>query len=187
MVLDVLLLLLIVTIIIVASAEGLVRTLLMAFILYMLSIILGVMASTMGMANFLNDLVVGSIGSAQRTPLFYQGIIFVGILVPAFIGGVVGGHLALGNTSIHTLKWVDNVLGTLLGIVVALVFAAVICNVWGVIVAERWHPYATWANMRTTFQSSALRPFMMDVLRIYRRLLFPFVASRYPIVFEPQG
>ena len=95
--------------------------------------------------------------------------------------------MALGDTSIRSLRWVDNVLGTLLGIVIALVFAAVICNAWGVIVAERWHPYATWASMRTTFQSSGLRPFMMDVLLIYRRLLFPFAASRYPIFFQPQG
>jgi hypothetical protein len=187
MVLDVLLLVLIVIIIAVAAAEGLLRALIMAFIFYLLSIFLGTMFLGFGIAHGLNDLVVGSLGAVERTPLFYQGIIFAGLLLPTFAGSIVLSHLAFSDTSIPALRWGDNVLGTLVGVFIALAFAAVVCNAWGVIVRETWQPYSTWQSMRLSFESSGLRPYMMDVLRIYRQLLFPFAASRYPIFFQPQG
>ncbi len=187
MALDVLLLLLIATIVVVAAAEGLVRTLVIGLIFYLLTLLIGALLLGFGLAHFLNDLVVGSVGGASRTPLFYQGIIFVGLLIPGFAGGIVLSHLTLGNTSIRALGWGDNVLGTLVGIFIGLAFAAIICNAWGVMVRETWEPTSSWLSMRTTFQSSGLRPYMMDVLRSYRRLLFPFAATRYPIFFQPHG
>jgi hypothetical protein len=187
MILDVLLLLLISIIVVVAAAEGFVRALIIALILYLLSIILGFLFVGLGLAHFLNDLVVGSIGAVDRTPLFYQALFFTGLLVPAFAGGIVLSHVSLGDTSIRVLRWGDNILGTLVGVVIALAFAALICNAWGVMVSETWQPYSAWQGLRITFMESGLRPYMMDVLRIYRRLLFPFTPSNYPIFFQSQG
>jgi hypothetical protein len=87
---------------------------------------------------------------------------------------------------IKALAWGDNVLGTLLGVVLGLALAAVICNSWGVIVADRWQPDRVWLTLRSAFETSALRPFMMRILLVYRQALFPFAGPGYPIFFIPQ-
>ncbi len=186
MILDVILILAIGGITIVAAAAGLVRALVMLFVLYLLSIVLGMLVVALNLAQLLSDLVLGSLGGIH-TPFFYQGLIFIALLIPAFVGAMALTNLSLGDTSIAKLKWLDNLLGTAVGIVVALVFAAVLCNAWGVIVRDQWAPYTTWLSMHTIFGTSALRPYMMIILRIYRRTLFPFALSAYPIFFIPQA
>jgi hypothetical protein len=171
MILDVLLLLLMATIIVVATAQGFVRALVMALLFYLLSILFGMTMAGSGWAYSLND----------------QGTLFATVLVFTFAAGILLSHFFLGKTRIRQLKWGDTILGMLVGVMVALAFAAVICNAWGVIVRQPWRPWQTWLTMRITFQSSGLRPLMMDVLRLYRRMLFPFAASGYPIFFRPQG
>lgn len=185
--LDVLLLLMIAAVIAATAAEGFLRSLIIAAILYVLTIMLGFMSLGFGFAHFLNDLVVGSLGGANKTPLFYQALIFLGLLFPIFVGGIVLAHITLGNFNIKALKWGDNVLGTIVGIFVALAFAALICNAWGVLVEEPWQPMQSWSNLRSTFDNSFLTPYMMNILRVYRKLLFPFAASRYPVFLIPQA
>jgi len=185
--LDIVLLIVMAALIGLAAAEGFVRSLAMLLLFYLLTLLLGVLAVAFDVASLLNDLIVTSLASGPTTPLFYQGLLFVGLLIPGFIIAVMLSHSALDDTAIKPLKWFDNVLGTLVGVVLALVFAAVLCNAWGVIVSERWNPAETWLSMRTVFQGSALRPFMMRILRLYRVALFPFSASGYPVYFIPQG
>ena len=181
MILDVVLLMVMIAIIGLAAAEGLVRALMMALIFYVLSVVVGVAALSLDAAQVLGNAVITSMGG-PRTPYFYQGI----LLIPGFVVSVQMLHLALDETGIPVLGWGDNVLGTLTGIVLALVFAAVLCNAWGVIVRQRWNPYDTWLAMKTTYASSVLRPLLMRVLVLYQKLLFPFALSGYPVFFVPQ-
>lgn len=187
MALDIVLLVLMVALIGLSAAEGLVRSLIMLLSFYLLTILIGVLAVAFNITKIMNDLIITSLASGPSTPLFYQGLMFVGLLIPAFLIAAVLSHSALEETAIRPLKWMDNVLGTLVGAVLALAFAAVICNAWGVVVSERWDPAPTWLSLRLVFEGSALRPFMMNVLRVYRHALFPFAASGYPIFFIPQG
>ncbi|HHE72142.1 MAG TPA: hypothetical protein ENL34_07695 [Chloroflexi bacterium] len=185
MILDVVLLMVMIAIIGLAAAEGLVRALMMALIFYVLSVVVGVAALSLDAAQVLGNAVITSMGG-PRTPYFYQGIVAVVLLIPGFVVSVQMLHLALDETGIPVLGWGDNVLGTMTGIVLALVFAAVLCNAWGVMVRQRWNPYDTWLTMRTTYATSVLRPLLMRVLVLYQKLLFPFALSGYPVFFVPQ-
>jgi len=187
MVLDVLLMLIIVGLVAICTSEGLIRsaTILLAF--YILCILVGMLVVALNLAQLLGDVVISSLGDGPRTPVFYQGLIFVLVLMPAWLIVAVIIRMSLEDASIKILSWGDNVLGTLVGVVLGLVVAAVICNSWGVLVAQRWQPDRVWIPMRVAFESSVLKPYMMNVLLAYRRALFPFAGPGYPIFFIPQG
>ncbi|MGC9349839.1 MAG: CvpA family protein [Anaerolineae bacterium] len=186
MVLDILILVVIAVLIALAAAEGLIRTLIMTFGFYLLTILLGMVVVAFNLAQALGDAVLNSL-QGPTSPFFYQGMIFLALLIPSFVILLVISHFALSDTSLEVLGWLDNVLGTLLGIGLALVFAAIVCNSWGVIVSQQWRPFNTWVAMRAAYDGSVLRPYMLNILVFYRRLLFPFATSGYPIFFVPQG
>lgn len=185
--LDILLMLIIVGLVVFCASEGLVRSATALLGFYILCIVVGMLVVALNLAQLLGDVVISSLGDAPRTPVFYQGLIFVAILIPAWLVVVVIICVSLEDVSIKILSWGDNVLGTLVGVVLALVVAAVICNSWGVFVSQRWQPDRVWLPMRVAFESSALKPFMMNVLLAYRKALFPFAGSGYPVFFVPQG
>jgi hypothetical protein len=187
MILDILLLVVIVVLIGLSAAEGLVRSLVMLFGFYLLCILIGMVIVGFDIAQVLSDAVLSSMEATSFTPTFYQGAVFIGFLVPAFAILIVVSHSGLEGASLAVLKWGDNVLGTVVGVLLALAFAAVLCNAWGVIVSDRWAPDDVWRQMRQVWDQSVLRPYMLSVLRIYRRTLFPFGVSGYPVFFIPQA
>ncbi|MGC9521930.1 MAG: CvpA family protein [Anaerolineae bacterium] len=187
MVLDILLLLLIVGIVAFSAAEGLARSALMVVGFYILCILLGMVLVAFDVAEALVGTVTNSITGGPTAPSFYQGLVFIGLLIPSFIILVILSHIAFRETGIAALGWLDSALATLLGALLGLAAAAVICNTWGVVVSTRWQPDRTWVALRLVWETSVLRPFMMDVLRTYRGLLFPFAMSGYPIFFIPQA
>jgi len=187
MVLDILLMMIIVGLVAFCTSEGLARSAIILLGFYLLCIVVGMLVVALGLAQILGDVVIGALGDGPRTPIFYQGLIFILILIPAWLIVVVIVRISLQDASIKILGWGDNVLGTLVGVVLALVVAAVICNSWGVFVAQRWQPDRAWTSLRIAFESSALKPYMMKVLLVYRRALFPFAGPGYPIFFIPQG
>jgi hypothetical protein len=186
MVLDILLLIIVAAIIALAAAEGLARSLVMLFGFYLLSLLLGIVIVAFNIAEALNNLIIRSMGNQARSTVLYQGLIFLGLLIPAFVIAVIISHYAVSREGESRLQWLDNVLGTLVGVGLGLVFAAVVCNTWGVMVSTRWRPFDTWIAMRLAYDSSFFRPFMLNVLNVYRKLLFPFALSGYPIFFIPQ-
>lgn len=187
MVLDILLMVIIVGVVAFCTAQGLARSAAMLLGFYILCILVGMLVVGLNLAQLLGDIVIGSLGDAPRTPVFYQGLIFVLILIPAWLIVVVLIRFSLEDAAIKVLSWGDNVLGTFVGVVLALVVAAVICNSWGVLVAQRWQPDHTWRSLWAAFESSALKPYMMNVLLAYRRTLFPFAGPGYPVFFIPQA
>jgi len=187
MVLDILLLLIIVGLAALCTAEGLIRSAVMLIGFYLLCIIVGMLIAGLNLAQLLGDAVIQSLSNAPRTPVFYQGLIFLVVLMPAWVILVVVARMALQETSIKILAWGDNLLGALIGVLLGLVVASVICNAWGVFVAQRWQPDRTWLILRAAFEGSALRPYMMSVMRGYQRWLFPFAGTGYPVIFVPQG
>ena len=187
MVLDILLMMIIVGLVAFCMSEGLIRSAAILFGFYILCILVGMLVVALNLAQLLGDVVISALGDGPRTPVFYQGLIFVLILMPAWLIVAVIIRMVLENASIEILSWGDNVLGALVGVVLALVVAAVICNSWGVLVAQRWEPDRAWLALRIAFERSALKPYMMKVLLVYRRALFPFAGPGYPIFFIPQA
>lgn len=187
MVLDILLILIVVGLVAFCTAEGLIRSFTILLGFYLLSMLVGMLIVAMNLAQLLGEIVISSLGSAPRTPVFYQGLIFVLILIPAWVIVVILIRMSLEGASIDFLSWGDNVLGALVGVLLAVVVAAVLCNSWGVLVSQRWEPDRVWLPMRLAFESSALKPYLMRALLAYRRALFPFAGSGYPVFFIPQG
>lgn len=186
MVLDVLLLILVVAIIALAAAWGLARSLVMFFGFYLLSLLLGIVIVAFNIVETLNRMIIESMGQGMQSTVLYQGLLFLGLLIPAFIIAAIIAHFAVEKKQWRRLEWLDNVLGTLVGVALGLVFASVVCNTWGVMVSTRWRPFNTWIAMRMVYDSSLFKPFMMSVLNVYRKMLFPFALSGYPIFFIPQ-
>jgi len=187
MLLDVLLLLLIVLLTTFAATSGLVRSLLMLLIFYVLVLLLGMGIVGLNLAHSLGDAVISAIGEGPRSPVFYQSLMFATLLVPFFIVAALLSNAALENSAVRALRWGDNVLATVVGIALALAFAAVIANAWGAVVSTRWQPTATWATLRTAYDGSVLRPLLRPVLVVVRRALFPFALTEYPVFLVPQG
>ncbi|MCU0520176.1 MAG: hypothetical protein MUF84_05750 [Anaerolineae bacterium] len=187
MLLDVVLLLIMVVLIAFAGASGLVRSLVMLLIFYVLCLLLGMGIVGLNLAQTLGDAVITSIGEGPRSPIFYQSILFVALLIPFFIVAALLSGSALENSEIKALRWGDNVLGTLVGVALALAFAAVVANAWGAIVSTQWQPVATWTVLRSAYEQSVLRPLLRPVLAVVRAALFPFSLSKYPIFLIPQG
>ena len=187
MLLDILLLLVIAGIVALSAAEGLARSAVMLVIFYLMCIILGLTVSAFNLGQVLSNAVPGSAaGQAFRNPGLSQGIVFLGLLVPILIFAALLSHATLEDAQIRALGWGDNALATVVGSVFALAFAAVLCNVWGLIVSVPWAPVATWQTMRSTYDQSVLRPVMLQLLLVYRHALFVFSTSGYPPFFVPQ-
>lgn len=187
MLLDILLVGMVVILVTIASLEGFVRSAFMLLAFYILTILVGMLIAGLNLAQAMGDAVITSLGDGPTTPSFYQGILFLSVLTVGWGVTVVLTRMALQDATLEFLGWGDNVLGMLMGVVLGLTFAALFCNSWGVIVADRWQPDRSWLAMRIAFEGSVLRPFMMRVLLIFQRTLFPFGASGYPVFFVPQG
>lgn len=187
MTLDILLILLIAAVIALSTLEGLMRSAFMLLSFYILTMLVGGLIAGLNVAQALGNTVISALGRGPTTPRFYQGLLFLSVLIVAWAISVIMIRMALQDAKIEMLGWGDPAIATLIGIVLALVMAAVVCNAWGVIVVDRWQPNDTWLAMRTTFESSALRSPLMGVLRVYRRTLFPFASFGYPVFLVPQG
>jgi hypothetical protein len=188
MVLDIFLLLVAVGVIALASAEGVVRASILLLCFYMLCVVIGLMILGFDIVTSLTDLIVGSIGSGGAVNRkLYQSTIFLGLLIPLTGLAYALSHITFKDTQLTKLKWGDNILGTLVGVLTAILVMALLCNTWGVIVSERWRPQRTWQRMWYEYQTSFLRPWLNRVLVTYRGFVFPFEIRAYPVFFIPQN
>jgi len=184
--LDLLLLLVIAGIIAFAAAEGLARSAVMLVTFYLLCILLGLIVVTFDVGALLGGAINPGPSQASGNNAIAQSVIFMGILLPTFAFAVLLSHSTLEGAQVAFLGWGDNALGTVIGVILALAFAAVIVNVWGVVVSTPWEPYGTWSRMWSMYDQSILRPILLRLLLVFRRALFPLAASGYPVFFVPQ-
>jgi hypothetical protein len=187
MLLDIFLLLVAVGVIALASAEGVVRAFFLLLSFYMLCIVIGMMILGFDIVSSLTDAIVGSISGGAVNRKLYQVTIFLGLLIPLTGLAYVLTHVAFEDTQLTKLKWGDNVLGTFVGILAAILIMSILCNAWGVLVSERWNPQRTWQRLWYEYQTSILRPWLNRVLVGYRNFVFPFEIRAYPIFFIPQS
>jgi hypothetical protein len=187
MLLDVFLLLVAVGVIALAAAEGVVRAFFLLLSFYMLCVVIGMMILGFDIVTTLTDTIVGSMGSGAINRTLYQSTIFLGLLIPLTILAYVLSHITFKETQLTKLKWGDNVLGTFVGALTAILVMAILCNTWGVVVSKRWQPQQTWRTMWIEYQTSILRPWLNRVLVTYRSFVFPFEVRAYPVFFVPQS
>lgn len=187
MILDIFLLLVAVGVIALASSEGVVRAFMLLLCFYMLCVVIGLMILGFDIVTSLTDVIIGSISQGAVNRKLYQSTIFLGLLIPFTTLAYVLTHITFKDTQLTKLKWGDNILGTFVGGLAAILIMAILCNTWGVIVSERWRPQRTWQKMWYEYQTSFLRPWLNRVLVTYRGFVFPFEVRAYPVFFIPQS
>jgi hypothetical protein len=165
--------------------ERTVRVIMMLLGFYIVSIGVGFVTLASHTIGRLATSALGVVGARAPNIVIIQTFFFLGLGVPALIIIYIASHIAFPDTSLPKLGPLDYFFGIVLGVVLAGLIMAVLCNTWGVAVSVRWNPMPTWSAMREAFVKSQLRPTLNQILGVYRRLLFPFRFMGYPIFFLP--
>ncbi len=186
-ILDGLLILIGVLVIIFCTLDGFLRAIVTLVSFYLITTATGLLTLATDMfhdiARSLTELVGGRVPSMVMT----QTVIFVVLTVPLFIGAYFIGKVLFKETSLPKLQALDNVLGAIVGIVLATLIMAVTYNTWGFAVSIRWHNVAAWYNMRVAYTGSFLGPYLREILLTYRPLYFVFRFIEYPPFFMLQA
>lgn len=186
-ILDGVLIVLGVLVIILCTMDGLLRSITTLVSFYLITTATGLLTLATDMlhnvARALTDLVGGRIPSMVTT----QTVIFAGLTVPLFVGSYFIGKVIFRETTLPKLKVFDNILGAIVGIVLALLLMAVIYNTWGFAVSVRWANVQAWYTMRVAYVGSFLRPYLRETLLVFRPLYLLFRSIDYPPFFVLQA
>ncbi|TFG71983.1 MAG: hypothetical protein E4H27_03510 [Anaerolineales bacterium] len=164
------------------AIEGFGRSILLLFIFYITTIVLGMVMLSVHFVQNLGNRVAEMIGGNTNQSLF-ETLLFLALLIPCTIGIFLLTHYTIGSLNFSRIQWLDTLLSTMTGVILALCIIAIISNTWGIIVSSVWQPEQTWRTFQNAYATSILRPHMQRVLAIYHELLFPFKMSRYPRVY----
>lgn len=182
------LLILVGAIVIIACAlDGLLRSVVMLASFYLIATAIGMLTMATEMLRGIAVALVSVIGGRVPSLVITQTIIFVVLTVPLFVGFYFISKVLFRDTTLPKLQILDNILGAIVGIVLALLIMALIYNTWGVAVSARWYNVQTWQSMRTAYLGSFLRLYMREALVTYRSLFFMFDFLDYPPFFLLQA
>ncbi len=123
-------------------------------------------------------------GSAFSIRLL-QVVLFLLLSTTVFVILQVLVHVAAPNPGIPKLGFVDNLFGGVLGILLGIVWMAVMGNLWRIVISVSWQPYDLWQSVQTAYRISFLAPYLRLVLPTVRTLFFPFIFTGYPVVLIP--
>ncbi len=173
-------------VVILSATQGLIRILMMFFGFYVICIAAGMVTLAAEIVQRLATTIAVSFGSPAPSLAMAQLMVFLCVLIPLYIGTYFITKVAFGDTTLPELKGFDNVLGAGVGVLLALVIMAVLCNTWGVAAtAYRQNQTDFWRSMQAAYYGSALRPSMLQVMSAYQMLLFIFQYLDYPPFFVP--
>jgi len=174
-----------IAIVIVCAMEGVLRALvgLLAFYLIVSGMGMVVLATNMlrGLAVSISQ-VAGS--TSVPSLISIQTITFAGLTFPLFIFAHIVGKALFPETTLPEIKILDNILGLLVGVVLALVVMSVIYGTWGAAVSVQWQNRQAWNSMKIAYVYAFLRPLMGTVLSYFRPTLVLFSLTGYPPFFR---
>lgn len=184
---DVLLILIGIGVIVLSATQGLVRVLIMLFAFYLICIAAGMATLAADVVHSIAISITDMFEAAPPPLAMAQVFAFLALSIPLLVAAYFVSRMAFADTTIPALRGFDNVFGTVLGVVLALLIMAVLFNTIGMAVNAPRRATPGWTSLKMMFHSSLLRPLMMDVIEIYRGALFMFSFIEYPPVFVPQG
>ncbi|MBN1260609.1 MAG: hypothetical protein JXB35_08010 [Anaerolineae bacterium] len=126
--------------------------------------------------------LVRSLWGTSGSIRLFEAAVFLGLGVGLFLVYEVTIRLIFPNPGLSKLGFWDNVFGGLLGAVLGLVIMALFSNALRVVVITPWQPFDIWSQLATAYNGSFLAPYLARVLRIFSKLLFPFLFLGYPPV-----
>ena len=184
--LDIILIIVGLLVIILSATQGLIRVLIMFFAFYMVCLAAGMVTLAAEMVQRLGSTIAIAFNNDPPPLAMAQVIVFLCVFIPLFIAAYFLSKVAFGDTSLPEIKALDNILGAVTGIVLALFIMAVLCNTWGIAAtAPRLHQTLFWIKMQNAYYGSVLRPTMLQILGIYQILQFVFRYLEYPPFFVP--
>ncbi len=186
-VLDGLLILLGAIVIIVCAMDGLLRAVIMLVSFYIITTATGMITLATEVLRGIAVSLVSVVGGRVPSLTITQTIIFVALTAPLFIGIYFISKVIFRDTTLPKLQVLDNILGAIIGIVLALLIMALIYNTWGVAVSVRWQNTQAWYSMRNAYAGAFLRPYMRQMLAIFRPWFFMFSILDYPPFFNLQA
>ncbi len=152
-----------------------VRALLTLFILWL---------STFLSALLYREVVFRMQAVTGRNPVLARGVVFDILLILFLVVGYVLVSVSFPVTRLPKLGIFDNLMGLVLGAMVAVVLVALLVNSMGVMVVERWEGNESgWANLRTSYLRSGLRPLTSPIVAAYARLFVPFFGGMPPVLY----
>ncbi|MBN2003193.1 MAG: CvpA family protein [Anaerolineae bacterium] len=170
-----------------SATQGVVRVFIMCVAFYLVCIIAGMATLASGIIQNLAAGITEQLGGSAPPLAMAQVIVFVGLGFTLYIGSYFISRAAYADTSIPELGGFDNVLGAVMGILLAIVVMAVLCNTWGIAAnAPRLRGSNFWLQMKAAHTYSTLRPMLMQALGFYKQALFMFNYLEYPIFFIPR-
>ncbi|MCU0521030.1 MAG: CvpA family protein [Anaerolineae bacterium] len=111
------------------------------------------------------------------------GLVFDALLMIFLIAGYVLTRLAFPVTKLPKLGFLDNTLGFVVGVVIALLLVALLLNSMGVMVMERWETNDRgWASLRASYTASGIRAITSRALSIYAWAFVPFFRGLPPVL-----
>lgn len=122
-----------------------------------------------------------------RNPVLGRGLVFDILLLLFFAAGYVSTRVAFPVTKLPALGILDNLLGLLLGAMIAILLVALLVNSLGIMTSERWPTNPTgWGRLRAVYVTSRLRQLTAPILRVYGWSFVPFFRG-LPPALAPQG
>jgi len=126
---------------------------------------------------------VQAIGGANLS--LFRGIVFDTMLMILLVVGYILVYIAFPDTKLPKLGFLDNLLGMVVGVVIAVVLVSLLQNSMGAMVAERWVTNETgWASLRAQYLGSGLRPYTSSVVGAYGWLFALFFRGLPPVLFS---
>ena len=186
--LDGLLILIGLVVIIMCTMDGVLRAVVMLVSFYLFTTATGLLTLATEAIRGVAIALVSVVGGRVPSLIMVQTIVFAVLTVPLFVGSYFIGKMIFKETSLPKLQVLDNILGAVVGIVLAVLIMALIYNTWGVAVSVQWSNAQAWRSMRMAYFASFLRPYMREVLVSYQPLLvmFRFSGLGYPPFFVLQ-
>lgn len=186
-ILDGLLVLLGLIVIILCTMDGFLRSVVTLVSLYLITTATGLLTLATDMLHGVARALAEVVGGRVPNMVMTQTVIFVVLTVPLFIGAYFIGKMLFRDTALPKLQVFDNILGAIVGIVLALIIMALIYNTWGVAISVRWQNVQTWNSMRMAYFGSFLRPYLRETLITFRSLFVMFSFLEYPPFFTLQA
>jgi hypothetical protein len=183
-ILDGFLILIGITIVLLCAMEGLLRSFILLLSFYF--IVSGAGAMTLATNAFRNAIVaISRAGGGTGVPnlTIAKTIAFAGVAFPLFILAYILSRMVFPETELPKLKVFDNILGLLVGVILALIVMGVIYGTWGTAVSVQWGNRQAWNTMKVAHVYARLRPMMQQVLAYFRPILLLFRFTQYPPFF----
>jgi|GEM_PF-851837 len=185
--LDGLLILVGLIVIIVCAMDGVLRALVMLVSFYLISTATGLVTLATDVLHGIAGSIASVTGSSVPNIVVTQTFVFVVLTAPLFIGAYFIGKVIIEDTTLPKLQVLDNILGAIIGIVLALLIMALIYNTWGAAVSVRWNNVQAWNSMWMAYANSWLRPHLREILVTSRPIYIVFSYLEYPLFFTLQA